>query len=115
MSSELGSARFWVPSVQSLVWATALASPVASVAFRSSSVILRRKALRLRRDRGRVRPQYSFLRRMSIFDRNAPSHRVLEGIELFRDLAQEEYEKIADYVRARISFLRVRPGQVIFR
>ena len=40
---------------------------------------------------------------------------VLQGIDLFRDLMQEEYEKIADYLRARISFLRVTPGQVIFR
>ncbi|MDQ2919293.1 MAG: cyclic nucleotide-binding domain-containing protein, partial [Verrucomicrobiota bacterium] len=40
---------------------------------------------------------------------------VLQGIELFRDLPQEEYEKIVDYLRARISFLRVTPGQVLFR
>src|SRR4029077_10127940 len=40
---------------------------------------------------------------------------VLQGIELFRDLPQEEYEKIVDYLRVRISFLRVTPGQVIFR
>jgi Fe-S-cluster-containing hydrogenase component 2 len=47
--------------------------------------------------------------------RDRSLNRVLEGIELFRDLPQEEYEKIADYLRARISFLRVTPGQVIFR
>jgi CRP-like cAMP-binding protein len=47
--------------------------------------------------------------------RDRSLNRVLEGIELFRDLPQEEYEKIAEYVRARISFLRVTPGQVIFR
>src|SRR6266567_2965350 len=40
--------------------------------------------------------------------------RSLQGIELFRDLAQEEYENITDYLRARISFLRVTPGQVLF-
>jgi len=40
---------------------------------------------------------------------------VLQDIELFGDLAQEEYENIADYLRARLSFLRVTPGQVIFR
>src|SRR6266480_3187890 len=47
--------------------------------------------------------------------RDRSLNRVLESIELFRDLAEEEYEKIADYLRARISFLRVTPGQVIFR
>src|SRR4051812_22136407 len=40
---------------------------------------------------------------------------VLQGIELFRDLGQEQYEQIADYLRKRISFIRVRPGQILFR
>jgi len=51
--------------------ATASVSPVASESFRSSSVVLRRKASRLRHDRARLCPQRSFLLHMLIFDKNA--------------------------------------------
>ena len=74
-SLGLRSARLLVRWEKSLASAMALASPVASMGFRSSSVILRRKASRLRRDRARLCPQHSFLRRTSIFDKNVPSHR----------------------------------------
>ncbi|MFL6594910.1 MAG: cyclic nucleotide-binding domain-containing protein [Chthoniobacterales bacterium] len=40
---------------------------------------------------------------------------VLQSIQLFSDLGQELYEEIADFLRKRISFLRVTPGQVLFR
>jgi len=40
---------------------------------------------------------------------------VLQSAELFRDLEQDQYERIVEYLRARISFLRVTPGQVLFR
>lgn len=39
----------------------------------------------------------------------------LQSTELFNDLAQEEYDRVVEYLRARISFLRVTPGQVLFR
>ena len=40
---------------------------------------------------------------------------VLQSTDLFRDLAHDEYNAIVDYLRQRITFLRVRPGQVLFR
>ncbi|MFL6529137.1 MAG: cyclic nucleotide-binding domain-containing protein, partial [Chthoniobacterales bacterium] len=40
---------------------------------------------------------------------------VLQSIQLFSDLGQELYEEIGDFLRKRISFLRVTPGQVLFR
>jgi CRP-like cAMP-binding protein len=40
---------------------------------------------------------------------------VLQGSELFRGFGQDEYKRIVDYLRARLSFVRVSPGQVLFR
>src|SRR5947209_4517026 len=40
---------------------------------------------------------------------------ILQGIQLFADLDEHEYEAVADFLRARISFVRVTPGQVLFR
>ncbi|HEX8678870.1 MAG TPA: cyclic nucleotide-binding domain-containing protein, partial [Chthoniobacterales bacterium] len=40
---------------------------------------------------------------------------VLGGTELFSNLAHDHYNEIVEFLRARISFLRVTPGQVLFR
>jgi len=40
---------------------------------------------------------------------------VLRSTSLFRDIPQADYQKIVDYLRQRISFARVNPGQTIFR
>ncbi len=40
---------------------------------------------------------------------------VLQSSELFKGVAAEDYRKIVDYLRQRISFVRVNPGQVLFR
>ena len=40
---------------------------------------------------------------------------VLRSTSLFRDIPQAEYQKIVDYLRQRISFARVNPGQTVFR
>ncbi|MGZ4983488.1 MAG: cyclic nucleotide-binding domain-containing protein, partial [Chthoniobacterales bacterium] len=40
---------------------------------------------------------------------------VLQGTDMFRDLAYDQYNEIVDYLRNRITFLRVTPGQVLFR
>ena len=40
---------------------------------------------------------------------------VLHNNELFRDLDEDTFTKIVDHLRKRISFIRVRPGQVLFR
>lgn len=40
---------------------------------------------------------------------------VLQGSELFRDIGQDQYKQIVDYLRSRLSFVRVSPGQVLFR
>ncbi len=40
---------------------------------------------------------------------------VLQGTDLFRDLPYDQYNEIVDYLRQRITFLRVTPGQVLFR
>ncbi|MFN2475033.1 MAG: cyclic nucleotide-binding domain-containing protein [Chthoniobacterales bacterium] len=40
---------------------------------------------------------------------------VLQGSELFKGFAQDQYKQIVDYLRARLSFVRVSPGQVLFR
>jgi Fe-S-cluster-containing hydrogenase component 2 len=40
---------------------------------------------------------------------------VLQGSELFQGFGQEQYKQIVDYLRARLSFVRVSPGQVLFR
>lgn len=40
---------------------------------------------------------------------------VLQGSDLFKGIEQEEYRKIVNYLRQRVSFVRVSPGQVLFR
>ena len=40
---------------------------------------------------------------------------VLQGADLFRDLEQELYTQIVNFLRARLAFVRVSPGQVLFR
>ncbi len=40
---------------------------------------------------------------------------VLRSTSLFRDIPQDEYQKIVDFLRQRIAFARVNPGQTIFR
>ena len=40
---------------------------------------------------------------------------VLQSSELFKGFGQEQYKQIVDYLRARLSFVRVSPGQVLFR
>jgi CRP-like cAMP-binding protein/Fe-S-cluster-containing hydrogenase component 2 len=40
---------------------------------------------------------------------------VLQGSDLFRGIAQEDYRKIVNYLRQRVSFVRVSPGQTVFR
>ena len=40
---------------------------------------------------------------------------VLQGSELFKGIGQEQYKRIVDYLRGRLSFVRVSPGQVLFR
>lgn len=40
---------------------------------------------------------------------------VLQSSELFKGFEQEQYKQIVDYLRARLAFVRVSPGQVLFR
>jgi Fe-S-cluster-containing hydrogenase component 2 len=40
---------------------------------------------------------------------------VLQGSELFSDIGQGEYKQIVDFLRGRLSFVHVSPGQVLFR
>jgi Fe-S-cluster-containing hydrogenase component 2 len=40
---------------------------------------------------------------------------VLQSTQLFSDLAQDQYDRVVEFLRARISFLRVTPGQILFR
>ena len=40
---------------------------------------------------------------------------VLQGAELFEGIAADEFKKIVDYLRPRLSFVRVSPGQTLFR
>jgi Fe-S-cluster-containing hydrogenase component 2 len=40
---------------------------------------------------------------------------VLRSTSLFRDMPQTDYEKVVDYLRQRITFARVNPGQTICR
>ena len=47
--------------------------------------------------------------------RNRSLDLVLQSTQLFRDLGQEQYKEIVDYLRNRLSFVRVSPGQVLFR
>ncbi len=39
---------------------------------------------------------------------------VLQSSSIFQGLPKEEYAKIIDYMRTRITFLRINPGQVLF-
>jgi Fe-S-cluster-containing hydrogenase component 2 len=39
---------------------------------------------------------------------------VLQGVDLFKDFPQSEYDQIVEFVRDRLSFVRVSPGQVLF-
>jgi Fe-S-cluster-containing hydrogenase component 2/CRP-like cAMP-binding protein len=40
---------------------------------------------------------------------------VLQNIELFQGIPHDEFQQIVDYLRDRLSFVRVRPGQTLFR
>src|SRR5205085_898081 len=40
---------------------------------------------------------------------------VLQTTELFRDIPRSEYGQIVDFIRSRVSFVRVSPGQILFR
>ena len=40
---------------------------------------------------------------------------VLQGSELFEGIAADEFKNIVDYLRPRLSFVRVSPGQTLFR
>ena len=40
---------------------------------------------------------------------------VLRSTSLFRDIPQDDYQKIVDFLRQRITFARVNPGQTLFR
>jgi len=40
---------------------------------------------------------------------------VLQSSELFRGIGQEQYKEIVDYLKGRLSFVHVSPGQVLFR
>ena len=69
--------------------------------------------------------------RRNVLDRlmRIPSHRqrfeadyrgraldlVLQGAQLFENIGHDEYRKIVDYLRPRLSFVRVSPGQTLFR
>lgn len=39
---------------------------------------------------------------------------VLRSAEVFQDLPHDEYQKVVEYLRPKLSFVRVSPGQVIF-
>ena len=40
---------------------------------------------------------------------------VLRNIELFKEIPQDQFEQIVDYMRQRVSFVRMNPGQTLFR
>jgi Fe-S-cluster-containing hydrogenase component 2 len=54
-------------------------------------------------------------RRIEVEYRQRALDLVLRSTSLFRDIPQDEYQKIVDYLRQRISFARVNPGQTLFR
>jgi Fe-S-cluster-containing hydrogenase component 2 len=54
-------------------------------------------------------------RRIEVEYRQRALDLVLRTTSLFRDIPQEEYQKIVDYLRQRISFARINPGQTLFR
>ncbi|MEP6809147.1 MAG: cyclic nucleotide-binding domain-containing protein, partial [Chthoniobacterales bacterium] len=47
--------------------------------------------------------------------RNRSLNLVLQSSELFRDLGEEQFKEMVDHLRERLSFVRVRPGQMLFR
>jgi Fe-S-cluster-containing hydrogenase component 2 len=53
-------------------------------------------------------------RRIEVEYRQRALDLVLRTTSLFRDIPQEEYQKIVDYLRQRISFARINPGQTLF-
>ena len=40
---------------------------------------------------------------------------VLQGAELFKGIAEDEFKKIVNFLRPRLTFVRVSPGQTLFR
>jgi Fe-S-cluster-containing hydrogenase component 2 len=54
-------------------------------------------------------------RRIEVEYRQRVLDLVLRSTNLFRDIPEEEYHKIVDYLRQRISFARINPGQTLFR
>ena len=47
--------------------------------------------------------------------RNRALDLVLQSSDLFKGIPQDQFRQIADYLRQRLSFVRVRPGQTLFR
>ena len=54
-------------------------------------------------------------RRIEVEYRQRALDLVLRSTSLFRDIPQDEYQKIVDYLRQRITFARINPGQTLFR
>ena len=54
-------------------------------------------------------------RRIEVEYRQRALDLVLRSTNLFKYIPQDEYEKIVDFLRQRISFARINPGQTLFR
>ena len=54
-------------------------------------------------------------RRIEVEYRQRALDLVLRTTALFRDIPEEEYHKIVSFLRERISFARINPGQTLFR
>ncbi len=54
-------------------------------------------------------------RRIEVEYRQRALDLVLRTTSLFKDIPEEEYHKIVEYLRQRISFARINPGQTLFR
>jgi len=54
-------------------------------------------------------------RRIEVEYRQRALDLVLRSTSLFRDIPQDDYQKIVDYLRQRITFARVNPGQTVCR
>ena len=54
-------------------------------------------------------------RRIEVEYRQRALDLVLRSTSLFRDIPQDEYVKIVEYLRQRITFARINPGQTLFR
>ena len=54
-------------------------------------------------------------RRIEVEYRQRALDLVLRSTNLFRQIPQDEYQKIVEFLRQRISFARVNPGQTLFR